>query len=188
MPLVEQLLNFLEIGRHLPATSLSPIGIQKLICNSFAVLADTSVRDLEFWTAVKRHAQLDQLLISLLLDEKRQGVRREISETIVVACSPIQMAKNPAKPSNGEVQKPTEAPENTLKTGVLTTIWDAFVRILPQAANFAPHSQEFFEVALLIFRLMGEKSLNDLRLSEYLKQWGDIMREHQTEQVGSHIK
>ena len=183
LPLVERLLGFLEIGRHLPSTSLSPIGIQKLICNSFAILADTSVHDLEFWTAVKRLAQLDQLLVSLLLDEKRQEVRKEISETIVVACSPSQLSKDSTKSANVEIQNPTAAPENILKTDVLTTIWDTFSRTLPQAANFMPQSQEFFEVAMLIFYLMGEKSPNTLRLNEYLKQWGAIMREHRTEQV-----
>ncbi|RJE26267.1 hydrolase [Aspergillus sclerotialis] len=188
VPLVERLLGFLEIGRHLPSTSLSPIDIQKLICNSFAILTDTSVHGLEFWTAVKRLVQLDQLLVSLLLDEKRQEVRKEISEIIVIACSPLQMAKDSAKSSNGKIQKPTAAPENTLKTDVLTTIWDAFARTLPQAANFVPQSQEFFEVALLIFYLMGEKSPSTLRLSEYLKQWGAIMREYRTEQVCSQIK
>lgn len=182
-PLVERLLNFLEMGRHLPATHLSEMGVQKLISNSFAVLLDASVRDRQFWAALKQRAQLDQLLVSLLLEEKRQGVRKEISEIIVIACSPSQMTRNSAKTPIDEVQKPSAAPENTQQVDILTTIWNAFVQVLPRTADYVPQSQEFFQVALLVFHIMGEKSPDDLRFGEYLKHWGGIMLGHRSEEV-----
>lgn len=187
-PLVERLLSFLEMGRHLPATHLSEMGVQKLISNSFAVLLDAAVRDRQFWTTLKQHAQLDKLLVSLLLEEKRQGVRKEISEIIVIACSPSQLTRNPAKSSiDDEVQKPSAVPENTLQVDILTTVWNAFVQVLPRTADYAPQSQEFFQVALLVFHIMGEKSPDDLRFGEYLKQWGGIMLGHRSEEVSPHL-
>lgn len=170
------------MGRRLHANRLSEMGAQKLICNSFAVLVDASVRDRQFWTTLKQHAQLDRLLVLLLLDEERQGVREKISETIVVACSPSQFANNPTK-SSVEEQKTRAAAENTLHIDILTTIWDAFVQVLPCTPDYVSQSREFFQVALLIFHVMGEKSPNDLELGEYLKQWGGIMLDHRTEEV-----
>lgn len=173
----------MEAGRHIPAAYFPEVGVQKLICNSFSVLVEASVHDRCFWNAIKQHIQLDRLLISLLLDEQRQGVRKQISETIMIACGPSQLLKEPTKSPNDTFQKPIAVSENPLKDDILSTIWDAFVQALPHSADCVQRSREFFDVTLLVFHSIAEKSPQNLKFGDYLKQWSNIMLSHQTEEV-----
>jgi ubiquitin carboxyl-terminal hydrolase 34 len=179
--LVRQLLYFIKVGRHLFTAHLSELGIHKLICNSFAILTEGSVRDSEFWAVIKQQANFDQLLFSLLLDEGRQPIRKGISENIAVACSPTKLLKKPGKSETSEQQE-AAAYENPARIDILATIWAAFVQNFPQTLDCVQQSQEFFEIAHLVFHSVAEKSPRDLMLSEYLKQWSAIMLNHQTEE------
>lgn len=178
-PLIKQLLHFIDVGRHVPSTSLIEAGVQKLICNSFAVLIEGSMRDHDFWNAVKQQTQFDQLLFSLLLDESRQPIRKEISENIALICSPLKLLHKIE--DSGDQQ--STAPENSAKVDIIETIWEAFARILPETLNHAHGSQEFFQVALLVFHSVAEKPSRELKYNEYLKQWSTVMLDHQTEEV-----
>lgn len=177
--LVQQLLNLMGLGRHVPTTYLSAVDIQKLICNSFAVLTEGSVRDEKFWHTVKQQTEFDRLLFSLLLDERRQPIRKEISENIALVCTPAKLLQRPDESANGQ---PT-IPENSTKVDIIGTIWEAFARTLPQTPNHAHQSQEFFEVALLAFHSVVEQPSSDINFGEYLKQWSNIMLSHETEEV-----
>lgn len=176
----------MEVGRNLPAIHLSEAGIQKLICNSFSVLVEASVHDRSFWDAITQHVQLDHLLTSLLLDLRRQGVRKEVAERVVVACSPPHLIKSTTKPSDDDSQKPVAVSENSLQMDILKTIWDAFVQSLPRTADYPHQSQQFFEVAQMIFHSLATKSSHDLQFGEYLKQWGGIILSHRTDEVCSY--
>jgi ubiquitin carboxyl-terminal hydrolase 34 len=178
----------MEVGQHLPATHLSEAGIQKLICNSLSVLVEASVHDHSFWNAIKQHVQLKQLLISSLLDQTCQGVRKEIAETIIVACSPSQPLKDSGKSSDDGPQMRIALPEDPLKMDILSTVWDAFVQALPHATAYPYQSREFFEVALLVFHSIAEKSPHDLKFGEYLSQWSGIMLSHRTDEVCPYLE
>ncbi|KAF7594517.1 hypothetical protein BBP40_008964 [Aspergillus hancockii] len=179
--LVRQLLHFMEVGRNLSTAHLPELGIHKLICNAFAILTEGSVRDSEFWAVIKQQAKFDQLLFSLLLDEDRQPIRKGISENIAVACSPAKLLKKPGK-SEISGQAEAKACESPARIDILATIWEAFVQNFPQTLDCVHQSQEFFEIAHLVFHSVAEKSPRDLMLSEYLKQWSAIMLNHQTEE------
>ncbi|RHZ67719.1 putative ubiquitin C-terminal hydrolase [Aspergillus thermomutatus] len=182
--LVQQLQKLIEIGRGMPSTCLLGARVQRLVCNCFAVLTEGSLRDHEFWEVIKQHAQLDRLLVSLLLDESRQPIRREIIEHIAVACSPSKLVRKPTKAVDGEMQdaSDTMASENPVRVDMLATIWDAFVQIMPQTLEHAEQSQEFFEIAHLVFQSVAEQSPKDLIYGEYLKQWSSVMLGHKTQE------
>ncbi|KAE8348923.1 hypothetical protein BDV28DRAFT_73623 [Aspergillus coremiiformis] len=179
--LVQQLLHLMETGRFLSSGHLSELGIHKLICNSFAIITEGSVRDPEFWAVIKRQAKFDQLLFSLLLDEARQPIRKGISENIAVVCSPSKLLKKPGK-SEAPGQREAIASENPARIDILATIWEAFVQNFPRTLDCVRQCQEFFEIAHLVFHSVAEKSPRDLMLSEYLKQWSAVMLKHQTEE------
>ncbi|KAE8393246.1 hypothetical protein BDV23DRAFT_149795 [Aspergillus alliaceus] len=179
--LVRQLLHLMEVGRHLSPGYLSELGIHKLICNSFAIMTEGAVRDPEFWTVIKQQTQFDHLLFSLLLEEGRQPIRKGISENIAVACSPSKLLKKPGKSETPELRAAT-ASENPARIDILATIWEAFVENFPRTLECVQQSQEFFDIAHLVFHSVAEKSPRDLMLSDYLKQWSTIMLNHQTEE------
>lgn len=179
--LIKQLLKFMDVGRHVTSATLSEAGIQKLVCNSFAVLIEASVHDNNFWDVIKRNAQFDQLIFALLLDEARQPIRKETAENIAVVCGPSKSQKQSTKPGNEDVEGP-RTPDNPTTVDILATLWAAFVQTFPRTPEYAHQSQEFFEVALALFRSVAEKSPGDLIFGEYLKQWSDIMLSHHTEE------
>lgn len=179
--LVQQLLNLMDVGRHVPATHLSAADIQKLICNSFAVLTEGSVRDEKFWHTVKQQTEFDRLLYSLLLEERRQPIRKEISENIALVCTPSKLLQRPDESANGQAT----TLENSTKVDIIGSVWEAFARTLPQTPNHAHQSQEFFEVALLAFHSVAEQPSSNIDFGEYLKQWSNIMLSHRTEEVCS---
>lgn len=180
-PLVQQLLYLMDVGCRVSPLHLAGPDIQKLICSSFAVMGECSVRDRNFWDVVKQKAQFDHFLVSFLLDESRQLVRKEISENVALVCTPTKLL--PKQDISGNEQ-PT-SPENPIKVDIIQTIWEAFVQTLPLTPAYAHQSQEFFELATLVFHCAGETPAIHLKLGDYVKQWSTIMLSHEAEEVCS---
>jgi ubiquitin carboxyl-terminal hydrolase 34 len=181
MSLVRRVLGLLEIGRSCPADPPAGTCAQNLICGSFAVLVEASLRDPNVWNAAKQHAQFDSLILSLLLEEKRKPIRTDILERLKIICGPL-------KPFKLSVKKPdTESPtvENPNRIDMLATLWSSFLQVIPKTVEHVPQSEEFFNAALWMFRAVAQKSPRDLIFNEYLQQWSAIMLTHQTEEVSS---
>ncbi|KAL4889224.1 hypothetical protein BDV59DRAFT_187150 [Aspergillus ambiguus] len=181
--LAQQLLHLIMLGHNLRTTRIPEASIYKLTCHSFAILMEASVFIPDFWTVVKEKTQFDQLLFSLLLDEVRQPIRKGISENIAVACRPSKLLKKSGKLQMNSAKEPDHtSPEHSIRIDILATIWDAFLQIFPQTVGYVHQSQEFFEISHVVFHSVVEKSPNDHVLSEYLKQWSNIMLTHHTEE------
>ncbi|KAJ5964740.1 uncharacterized protein N7479_004616 [Penicillium vulpinum] len=178
MSLVRRVLELLEIGRTSPADLPAGTCAQSLICNSFAVLVEGSLRDLNVWNAVKQHAKFDGLILSLLLEEKRKPIRTDILERLKIMCGPLKPFKLPIKKPD------TESPpvENPNRIDMLATLWSSFLQVIPKTLEHVPQSEEFFNAALWMFRAIAQRSPGDLIFNEYLQQWSAIMLTHQTEE------
>ncbi|KAL4923242.1 putative ubiquitin C-terminal hydrolase [Aspergillus undulatus] len=179
--LVAQLLRIMEVGESLPPIQVPESTIHKLICYSFAVLIEGSVRDTGFWAATKQQIKFDQLLFSLLIRESRQLIRKGVAENIYIICSSSKQFKKPKLPASA-AQEAREAAllENPARIDILATIWNAFVLTFPRVLEFPAQSQEFFDIAHIVFSSVAEKSPHDMIFSEYLKQWSSVMLNHRT--------
>ncbi|KAJ9326994.1 hypothetical protein DTO027B3_2234 [Paecilomyces variotii] len=178
--LVRQLLKFISTAQSLKANVLSETAVQKLICNSFAVLIEGSLHDNVFWEIVKQNAQFEKLIFALLLNESRQPIRKEIADNIAIMCGPTKSRKN-SKTVNNETER-LDPSQNFTVVDILATLWAAFAQNFDRTPQYMYHSQEFFEVALSVFRSVAEKSPRDLVFGEYLAQWSAIMLSHKTEE------
>jgi ubiquitin carboxyl-terminal hydrolase 34 len=181
--LVRRLLHFIEAARSVTARpSVNMLTIQKLVCNSFGVLVEGSIRDQDFWGAVKQEIQLGFLIKALLLEETRQSIRSDVSERIRRTCSSAKSMKQSSKLAN--CNSPTlSTRDSPAQIDMLATVWDAFVQTIPMTLDYASHSAEFFNVALWVFRSVAEKSPRDVIFSQYLKEWSEVMLRHETEEV-----
>ncbi|KAL4783116.1 hypothetical protein BJX76DRAFT_270130 [Aspergillus varians] len=179
--LVTQSLRIMELGQSLPATQVPEFNIHKMICYTFAVLIEGSIRDPGFWAAAKQEVKFDQLIFSLLIQESRQPIRKGIADNVSLICSPSKQLKKSKLPAT-QTQETREAAlsENPVRIDILATIWDAFVLSFPCVLEFSAQSQEFFEIAYAVFSSVAEKSPRDLMFSEYLKQWSGVMLKHRT--------
>jgi ubiquitin carboxyl-terminal hydrolase 34 len=175
----------MDLGRSLIATQLPDSSIQKLICNSFALLIEASLHDHRFWELIKQHTQFDTVIFSLLLEESRQPIRKEAADNITVVCGSSKSRKKSAKTTNDDLEG-LRVSENPTTVDMLATFWGAFAQTFPRTTEYAGQSQEFFEVALCVFRSVAEKSPSDLIFGEYLIRWSEIMLSHETEEVCSY--
>ncbi|KAJ5368932.1 uncharacterized protein N7496_008692 [Penicillium cataractarum] len=181
-PLVRRVLHFIETARSVTARpSLNMSIVQRLICNSFGVLVEGSIRDQTFWGAVKQETQLGALIKTLLLEEARQPIRSDVSERIRRTCSAAKSMKQSSKLSNGKSPSAPTA-DTPAQIDMLATVWDAFVQTIPMTPEYASQAAEFFSVALWVFRSVAEKSPRDVIFSQYLKQWSEVMLRHETEE------
>lgn len=183
--LVPRVLDLLQSGRSGPITNQGSACTKGLVCNSFAVLVEGSLRDPNVWDAVKDHVQFDMLITSLLLDESDKPIRRDILERLKILSGPLKPLHVATKLVHGE--EPAIA-ENPLRIDMLATIWSSFVRIIPKAREYASQSEEFFTGALWIFRSVAQRSPCDMMFSEYMKQWVDVLLEHDTEEVSTPMR
>ena len=186
IPLIRQLLRFIETARSMSTNGTPYSNTEKLICNSFAVLMEASVRDDRFWNAVKKLAQLDRLVSALLLQDSRHLVRNGIAQHMAIVCGVSDAA--PKKPIEQTEDTPMMSAESSpVAFDMLATMWGAFVKSFPETMGYAQQCQEFFEVALAIFRSVAEKSPQDLVFNDYLREWSCITLKHQTDEVGPFI-
>jgi ubiquitin carboxyl-terminal hydrolase 34 len=181
--LVRRVLHFIETARSVTARpSLNMSIVQRLICNSFGVLVEGSIRDQSFWDAVKQETQLGPLIKTLLLEETRQPIRSDVSERIRRTCSAAKSMKQSSKLTDRKSTSPSNT-DSPAQVDMLATVWDAFVQTIPMAPEYASQAAEFFNVALWVFRSVAEKSPRDVIFSQYLKQWSEVMLRHETEEV-----
>jgi ubiquitin carboxyl-terminal hydrolase 34 len=178
---VPRILDLLEIGRNVSTDTPAGTCAQSLICNSFAVIVESSLRDINVWNVVKQHAQFDDLILTLLLEETRESIRTEIVERLKIICGPLK----PFKLSMNENGAESPTAEEPNRIDMLATIWASFLQIIPKTVEYVSQSEEFFSAALWMFRTIAHKSPRDLVFNEYLRQWSTVMLSHQTEEVGS---
>lgn len=185
--LVERLLDFITLGEQLTTAVLSENGIQKLICNSFAVLFKSAASDQRVWDALKQSNRTQQLLFTLLLSERRPAIRKGVTETIFAICGSPPPNKPPMKAMDRKDPTiPARVPTATA-VDVVATIWKSLSSILPQAGEYVAYSQEFFEVTIAVFQTVASLSPGDLIFGEYLRQWSEILLSYQTHEVCSPV-
>lgn len=173
--LTTRLMNILCLGQQVPAGILTEQELQKMVSNSFSVLIEASLHDSRIWDAVKQNTQIEQVVAQLLLEESRQAIRKEVAEIVFKLCgqSPSQKQSKAIDSSSGKLSNPTAI-------DIVATLWKSFLALFPQTLDYATSSQEFFEVALVIFRTVVDLSPGDFKFGDYLKEWGSILLKHKT--------
>ncbi|KAE8554713.1 hypothetical protein EYB25_003254 [Talaromyces marneffei] len=178
--LVGQLLFFIKAAQNADPSQISELDIQRLICHSISVLIDASIRHQDFWNVTKQHARFEELIFSLLLDEKRQLIRRQVAEKITATCN-ISAPKRLASANASNVDRPNQ-PEDSTILDIISTIWDGFVQNMQNSVRFAKQSQEYFSAAIWVFRSVAERGPQNVDFSEYISKWSESMLSHETEE------
>lgn len=173
--LVKRLLNFIEEARSSTAPTTAQHG-QRLVCHSFAVLVEASMRDHTFWTAVKDEVKIDELIKALLLEQQHQISRNDVAERINKACSSSKPSKqSPNGKTAHEESVSVSSTESPSHIDMLATIWQSLVNIIPNTLYYANQSAEFFKVSLSVFTSVMESTHCDMTLDHYVNQWSDVL-------------
>ncbi|KAJ6172641.1 hypothetical protein N7470_001708 [Penicillium chermesinum] len=182
---VKQLLKLVDAARKTATHPTNAAGIQKFVCDSFAILIEGSVKDHKYWTAVKGEVQFDQLIEGMLLQEECRPVRIEVAERIQTICGSSKLQKYSTSKANDAADALIESPT---RIDMLATIWESISLAIPKTPQYAFQSAEFFQTAMRVFNSIADKSPKDVSFSRYLRQWSEVMFQHQTEEfVGREI-
>lgn len=186
-----RLLNLLSVGQKADcATTLSEERAQKMISNSLAVLIEASVHDSAVWNILKENTRIEDSVFDLLLTEQRQGVRKEVAGIISRLCrgGHAQQKQASGAKIDGDDNDAVIRLLNPTTIDIVGTLWKAFLSLFPKTLDFPTSSQEFFEVALVVFQTVSDLSPDDLVIGEYILEWGGILLKHRTREVSLKLR
>lgn len=64
-------------------------------------------------------------------------------------------------------------------------LWENTAKVIPYCLQYRnTASQQFFEVATLLFRSTGDAYYGTLDVSSYVHDWSELLLEHEHEEVG----
>jgi ubiquitin carboxyl-terminal hydrolase 34 len=61
--------------------------------------------------------------------------------------------------------------------------WKTFVSLIPVAARLGRQTEQFFGIALEIFRSVNEEAQAELPLESYLQDWSKLLLDHRHDEV-----
>lgn len=188
-PIIKRLLDFIDVGRSFDSPASVQLG-QGLICNSFAVLVEASLRDHTFWTTLKGSIAFNELVKSLLLEQRHQPSRNDVAERIKKACGlPKPSKQSPNGKVGEEAVVSVYSTQNPSHIDMLATIWQSLVNIIPHSLYYATQSAELFKVSLSVFQSVTGSTHCDATLDRYVDEWSEVLfqrLDQRTEEV-SHV-
>lgn len=180
--LITCLLKFVFLGKSMSQVPLGEFQLQKLISNSFASLIEASMHDRRVWDAFKQSGKIKDIILVLLLDESRLGIRQDVAGIIFSFCGMSPTQKQYPKTYDKE-SKTSEKIETPTGVEIVGALWNALTALLPRSIEYVQTSQQFFEVALIVFHTVGNLSPEDMVFGDYLTQWGEVLLRHRSRQV-----
>lgn len=72
--------------------------------------------------------------------------------------------------------------ESPRQIDMLATIWESLSSGIPKTLQYAFQSAEFFKTTLWVFNSITDKIPQDGTFSQYLREWSEVMFQHQTEE------
>ncbi|KAI1997922.1 hypothetical protein LOZ51_002594 [Ophidiomyces ophidiicola] len=175
----------------LPGDLTSPCAtdstVPQLISNSVAVLLEASMHDRRVWDAFRDSARMEDIILSLLLQDPRLTLRQSIAGIIFTLCGMSTSQKQALKVYSKD-SRISHKLETTTGTEVIRTLWNCLNSLIPRITEFPQSSQQFFEVSLVVFQTIGTLSPGTLPFEDYLRQWGEVLLCHQSHEfVGREV-
>lgn len=136
-----------------------------LAINCFAALLKASLCSGTFWKYLKDADACSTLLRRLLLDEPKWQTRVRVAEWVKSICRSLSASQTaPAENFN-------------------SYLWENTAKVVPHCLQYKnTASQQFFEVATLLFRSTGDAYYGISDVSNYVHDWSGLLLEHEHEE------
>ncbi|MCJ1398303.1 hypothetical protein MMC11_001500 [Xylographa trunciseda] len=140
----------------------SPITAQTIwlveIC--FSAMLEASLYSKASWSYLRNHSSSPRLLRCLLLESPHEKIREGAVASVRRVCG--------AMPSLAE----TDAQD------FISFFWSHMVTMIPETVNCSQSTEQFFNIALEVFRHADELRLEQMPLASYLQTWSELLLEH----------
>ena len=98
-----------------------------------------------------------------------------------ICVSPGQLLKKPWESSANSMDRSQTEPAENFNS----YLWENTAKVIPDCLQYRnTASQQFFEVATLLFRSTGDAYYETLDVSRYINDWSELLLKHQHEEVG----
>jgi len=78
----------------------------------------------------------------------------------------------------------TQSRETAIDTHKFVSFfWESFVSLIPEAAELNKETEEFFSIALEVFRCVDEEAQEQLPLASYVQGWSKLLLDHRHDEV-----
>lgn len=158
---------------------------ERLAYHAFAVLIDGSAASTTCWTEVKNPGMICRLLEKLLLRDTRTTNRQSIAKLIREAIQPSTgyvtvSAMLAYQSEDAEIISRSKA---RFQKELVSELAGAILSLIGQSPAFAQHSEQFFEVALLLLKSDEVGSLDYIDLDDCANSWLSLLIDHCHDEV-----
>ncbi|MCJ1245998.1 hypothetical protein MMC30_003202 [Trapelia coarctata] len=144
------------------ATQASPEIFQSayLVQICFGVMLEASLYSQPVWDHYKSHPSTQLLIRSLLLDSSDTELREGVVLLVRSICGSL----------------PSETAIDTHE--FVSFFWESFLSLIPEATGLHKETEEFFSIALEVFRCVDEEAQEQLPLASYVQGWSKLLLGH----------
>ncbi|MCJ1379414.1 hypothetical protein MMC17_002515 [Xylographa soralifera] len=126
----------------------------------FSAMLEASLYSKASWSYLRNHSSSPRLLRCLLLESPHEKIRDGAAGSIRRVCG--------AMPSLAE----TDAQE------FISFFWTHMVTMIPETVNCSRYTEQFFNIALEVFRHADELCQEQMPLASYLQTWSGLLLGH----------
>ncbi|EPS38310.1 hypothetical protein H072_7963 [Dactylellina haptotyla CBS 200.50] len=166
--LVKFLISLLREFQGSYTTESGKVGI-----TAFRSLLAMSTQDPVGLAAILEDGQFPALLKAFLLEDFRDDLRKEICNSITIACNNACLADSTAELSSEEPSLPID---------VALYLWKTLYDIIPHTLEFASQSLETFEATQEVFTLIAAYRETEINPAVHFSDWCTLLLKHKCQE------
>ena len=164
--------------------SLKEFESDALVCTSFAVMLECSLHSTEFWECFSNHQRTGTLLQYLTLDSRSTAVRNAAVAAIRTVCGVLPASVYLRHViSRCAVLTTRNRPSKVTRESFILFFWNFFQSAIDKTLHLSQCAEQFYEIALEIFRLRGNHGYDALPVPEYIVSWSNMLSDRGHEEV-----
>ncbi|EWC47029.1 hypothetical protein DRE_03791 [Drechslerella stenobrocha 248] len=146
----------------------------RVCIRAFRSLLAISIQDPKGLDLMIADGRFPLLLRSFLLDDPQEDMRKEINDSITIAC-------NDACSAPLITQSPSSQPP-TQRSNIALYIWESLYDLVPHTLKMASQSLMAFEATLKILTLISGYSQANVQPSLYFSDWCNLLLKHRCQE------
>ena len=178
--LVDRIHNLISLAQ----SEIRECGGDALTCDSFGVMLECSLHSSEFWESFSTHRRTRKLLILLTLESPSSSIRKAATTSIRSVCGVLPSFVNLyAGICHYSMLTMRCRPSKVTRESFVLFFWKFCFETVQETVHMPEHAEYFYETALEVFRLRGNKGNEVLPVMDYISVWGDMLIDRDHDEV-----
>ena len=160
-----------------------------LVCDSFALMLECSLHSTDFWESFSNHERTSMLLQYLTLDSRSTNVRNAAITSIRTVCGVLPTSVH-IHPVDSKCTRLTAGnrPAKVTRESFVLFFWNFCLGTIERTLHLTQRTEQFYEIALEVFRLRGNIGYEALPVIDYVHSWSTMLNDRGHEEVHLFLK